>query len=130
MGNTANNTLPGGFTHTGKVFKTVAASRTVARSDFGHILYSTAESVVLTLPVAATCPGAVVHFVSGVPSASAGARLTPDSADNIYGNALTATDGQSLINTHTTDVGGDSASVISDGLNWLILNVTGTWAKG
>lgn len=125
----ANTTFPGGITYGKDLFHVVSASMTVSPSLFGRLIKSSAADVVVTLPLAATHKGAVVTVVNGVLSTGTGLSLSPNAADNIYGNGLTAVDDKDLINTGATDVVGDSATVVSDGTNWLITNVTGTWAK-
>jgi hypothetical protein len=118
-----------GVTFGSGVFKRIAANYTVLPDDFGGILYCTAADIVVTLPLAANHTGKTITVVTGSLSTGTGTSISPNSADNIYGNALSAVDDKDLINTGSTDVVGDSATVISDGTNWLITNVTGTWAK-
>ena len=108
---------------TGQATATVTAARS-------GTIFICAVDAVMTLPAAAAgLEGVYYTFVCGSLSGGTGLSISPNAADNIYGNGLTAVDNKDLINTGATDVVGDSATVVCDGTNWLITNVTGIWAK-
>lgn len=106
------------------------ADYTVNADDGGKLFTSGAADLVFTLPSAATAGvGFTVSFQAQTLSTTTGISISPAAADNIYGNALTAVDDKDLINTAATDAKGDMVTLRSDGTDWCITRVLGTWAK-
>ena len=112
-----------------EIVNLAAATQTVTRKQTNEIFIGVVDGV-FTLPaIDTTLSGIRYTFVTGVASAVTGLRVTPAAADNIFGGGLTAVDGESLTNTAATDVLGDQVTLVCDGVNWLITQLIGTWAK-
>lgn len=86
---------------------------------------------VFTLPAAAAgTRGVRYKFTCGVASGGTGLSISPNASDNIRGAGLSAVDDKDLINTGATDVIGDTATIVCDGVDgWIIESLSGTWAK-
>lgn len=99
------------------------ANYTVTKADSGTIFIATAADVVFTLP--ATVVGLVFTFINAALSSGTGLSVSPVAADNIN----EGTDDKDLINTGSTDVVGDSVTLVGDGSNgWYTTALVGTWA--
>lgn len=122
-----------GFLNGKNVRRTVnlaAATQTLRLDQSGEIFVGVVDGV-FTLPaVAAANKGATYTFVCGVASGGTGLSISPAAADHIRGAGLGAVDNKDLINTGATDVIGDSATIVSDGVDgWIITGLGGIWAK-
>lgn len=86
---------------------------------------------VLTLPAAAAGTAGVRYTITcGALSSGTGLSISPNAADNIRGATLSAVDDKDLINTGATDVVGDTAVIVCDGVDgWNIVSLSGIWAK-
>lgn len=94
------------------------------------ILVTGTATVIVTLPAAALNKGMRVTVV-GQSATASGVGLTVDvpSTDTLYGNGFTAAAGKGAVNTQATARAGDGITVQSDGTNWFIIAVFGTWAR-
>jgi hypothetical protein len=105
-----------------------AVDATLTAADSGKVHVTTAVDVVLTLPP--TESGLTFTVVAGVLSATTGASVSPDAADQVIGLGFTGLDDKDAINTAATDVVGDSITLLGDGVDgWLIINAQGVWAR-
>ncbi len=108
---------------------TAQASQTVRWNQSGTTFICAVDAV-MTLPaITAASKGVWYRFVCGVASSGTGLSISPNSADNFYSFGITPSDGKDMINTGTTDVVGDFIEVMSDGTNWLVIAMDGTWAR-
>lgn len=113
---------------TGAVNTGVAGS-TLDASQSGQTFVGVVDAL-FTLPlVTAALAGVRYTFVCGVASAGTGLQISPNAADFISGNGLTAVVNKDLINAGATDRIGDAATIYCDGVGWWIEAVLGTWSK-
>ena len=106
-----------------------AASQTLTAEQSGEKFVGAVDAV-FTLPSAATAgAGCTYEFETGALSAGTGLSISPAAADHIRGNGLTSVDNKDLINSGATDRLGDMVSIYSDGADWVIDAIIGTWAK-
>lgn len=98
----------------------ITESRALTVSDFNRVLlfttpYNVAQSIELTLPAAADCVGKQITVINiGYPISVITVR--PHSDEQFYGNLWSASTAyQDLRN-------GSSMTLISDGINWMVIN--------
>jgi len=108
-------------------FISKVANYTVTANDAGSTFVAGAADLVFTLP--APSAGLRYRFICGTLSATTGLSVSPGAADKIIGNGFTAVDDKDAINTAATDRLGDMLEVESDGSDWYITGVIGTWAR-
>lgn len=107
-----------------------AASQTLEASQSGQKFVGAVDAV-FTLPAAsADTKGVWYEFECGALSTGTGLSISPNAADSIRGNGLTAVDDKDLINSGATDRLGDMVRIYCDGsVGWVIEAIIGTWAK-
>lgn len=105
------------------------ATGSVAATQSGTTFVCAVDAVITLPAVSSSNKGCRFIFVCGAVSSGTGLSISPNAADNIYGQGLTANDDKDLINSGATDRLGDLAEIVSDGTNWLITRLVGTWAK-
>lgn len=107
-----------------------AATQTLTAAQSGTMFVGAVDAV-FTLPAAAAGTKGVWYIIScGAASSGTGLSISPNASDNIRGAGLSAVDNKDLINTGATDVIGDSAMIVCDGVDgWIIVSLSGTWAK-
>jgi hypothetical protein len=106
-----------------------AASQSLQVSSSGTKYVGVADAV-FTLPsLQSSYKGVWFEFECGAVSAGTGLSISPQSADNIRGNGLTAVNNKDLINSGATDRLGDMVRLYTDGDNWIIEAIIGTWDK-
>jgi hypothetical protein len=106
-----------------------AATQALTASQCGQRFVGAVDAV-FTLPLASSSEGVWFEFECGAVSSGTGLSISPNAADYIRGNGLTATADKDLINTGATDRLGDSVRLASNGVDgWMIQTVIGTWAK-
>ena len=90
-----------------------------------------AASVIATLPLAASCPGASFKFyVAQLPSSGAGVAVSPAAADMIIGNGFTGAADKDAVCVVASDRVGDYIEVTSlGGTTYLITGINGTWSR-
>lgn len=113
-----------------QVVNLAAATQTLTALQSGETFVGAVDAV-FTLPAAAAgTKGVEYFFVCGAASSGTGLSISPNSADNIRGAGLSAVDNKDLINSGATDVIGDTAHIVCDGVDgWIIVSLSGTWAK-
>lgn len=115
------------------VINLAAGTQTLSPNQSGQHFIGAVDAV-FTLPLSdANTKGVTYTFVCGALSSGTGLSISPNAADAIYGNGLTATLDKDLINSGASDRLGDSVTIIGSGVAgataWRITNVVGTWAK-
>lgn len=122
----------GGF-GSSKIVNLAAPTQTLTAAQSGQCFVGAVDAV-FTLPASsAATKGVVYEFETGALSSGTGLSISPDAADAIAGNGLTATLDKDLINTGATDRLGDSVRIYCTGVAgataWWIESIIGTWAK-
>lgn len=118
-----------------KVRQITAALSLTPRDSGQTIVFNASAGVTVTLPkVTKALNGINYKFTVKTLPGSGTNRVAPNAADQLYyhptaGTASTA--GQGMDNTNTTDNVGSGFSVIADADTggWVVLGVTGAWAK-
>jgi hypothetical protein len=117
-------------------FATTAANLTLLPSTSRQTITVTATDKTLTLPTVVGNAGYSIRVVYMGASAggSIGTIITPATADaatvKTYGSMIaTPAFGKGVVNTAATSVQGNAIELITDGSNWFVLNVTGTWTR-
>lgn len=111
----------------GRVILT-GVNRTMTPEESGAVVVCTAADLVISLP--ATEAGLSYTVVSKVPSAGTGVSVSPVAADKFMGAGVTAADNKDLINSGASDVVGDCATFVGDGVDgYYVSSVVGTWAR-
>ena len=107
-----------------------AATQTLTAAQSGEKFVG-AEDAVFTLPAAAAGTKGVWYEIEcGALSTGTGLSISPNAADHIRGNGLTAVDDKDLINSGASDRLGDMVRLCCDGVDgWVIEAIIGTWAK-
>jgi len=108
------------------------AAFTLAAKDAGLINnMDAAASVIATLPLAASCPGATFKFyVAQLPTTGAGVAVSPAASNMIIGNGFTGALDKDAICSAISDRVGDYIEVTSlGGTTYLITQALGTWAR-
>jgi hypothetical protein len=110
-----------------------AATQTLTAAQSGQRFVGAVDAV-FTLPAAsAATKGVTYTFECGALSTGTGLSISPNSADAIAGNGLTATLDKDLINSGASDRIGDSVRIYCSGVAgagaWIITAIIGTWAK-
>jgi hypothetical protein len=110
---------------------TITAARTALSSESGTtFVINDTTSRVLTLPLAASVPGAVYTYLLLGLTSTAGHAVSPNAADKIVGNAFTPLADKDAICTAATDEVGDFITLQSDGgTSWYITGIKGIWAR-
>jgi len=111
-------TLPSGTANT---------TATLAASATGQDIYTTADDFTLTLPPPVA--GAVVTVHVGNITGSTGFALAVTSPAKLRGNGFTAAAGKGAILAHATARDGDFLKVTSDGTDYWVAGVSGTWTR-
>jgi hypothetical protein len=107
---------------------TLTANRTLTAADSGKVFITGAADLVVTLPP--TRAGLMFTFVVRTLSTTTGLSISPQPLDQIIGGGVTPADDKDLINTGSTDVVGDTVTLVGDGVDgYLITNLSGTWAR-
>lgn len=114
----------------------VSANRTMTGFDSGKTFIIGANDLTITLPavsgLSGVGSGCVYRFVlrSDGLSTGTGLSLSPNSADQFYGNGFTPLDNKDAILSGASDRAGDTITIVSDGQDgWIITNVIGTWTR-
>lgn len=107
-----------------------APTQTLTAAQSGQHFVGVVDAV-FTLPAAAAgTRGVRYSFSCGAASGGTGLAISPNASDNIRGATLGAVDNKDLINTGATDVIGDTATIVCDGVDgWIIRSLSGIWAK-
>lgn len=107
-----------------------AASQVLTAAQSGELFVGAVDAV-FTLPAAgAGTKGVFYEFECGALSVGTGLSISPNAADHIRGNGLTAVDDKDLINSGGSDRLGDYVRIYCDGVDgWVIQSILGTWAK-
>ena len=107
-------------------FHTDTANATLTVEESGGVFASALDGMVWTLP--ATAMGVIFTFINTGADGAAKLSISPAAADAIM--YTTSVDDKDLINTKSTAVEGDCVTIMGDGgQGWIVLAVTGTWAK-
>jgi len=107
-----------------------AVNRPMTQDESGSVVVVTAADKVITLPATQLGLEYTVMLGAGGLSSGTGLSVSPAAADQIIGNGFTVADNKDAINTGSTDVVGDSITLLGDGsVGWYVVNVTGTWAR-
>jgi hypothetical protein len=105
-------------------------------TDCGRAFFIATDALVITLP--ATIAGCKMSFTNTGADGANIITISPAAVDYIAGTITLAAsvvdlgvvDDKDLINTKTTSVTGDSATIIGDGVaGWFVLSSTGIWAS-
>jgi len=123
----------------GRTTVDVTENKTLALTDCGIVQNVITDAITVTLP-ATTASATFIVRNGGVPKTSAPAgtgddfsclvTVSPNSADQIAGNAFTAADDKDALNTKATARVGDEMVVVGDGTNgWIVGRVKGIWAR-
>lgn len=114
--------------HLGRQAEAVTGAKTLDAADSGVVQNVTASATV-TLP--ATAAGLTYIIRNGGEGETDGAvtvTVSPNAADQIIGNGLTAADNKDIINTLGN--GGDEVTLVGNGTTgWQIAEVRGTWTR-
>ena len=115
------------------VINFAAASQTLDGSQCGQRFVGVVDAV-FTLPSAVVAPvGTWYEFECGALSSGVGLSISPNSADAVIGNGLSAVNNKDLINSGASDRLGDSVRIHNTGVAgtgaWVIDAIIGTWAK-
>lgn len=117
----------------------VTTNKVLTLADQGIVQNVQADGIVITLP--ATSAGAVFTIRNGgvpVTNGPAGTgsnksvlvAVSPNSADKIQGNGLTAADNKDLLNTKATSLVGDEVTLVGDGVDgYNIQEIVGIWSR-
>ena len=110
------------------VLNLAQATQDLTEAQSGEIFVGNVD-VVFTLPaIADVAEGTNFTAVCGALSSGTGLSISPAAADKISGGGMVGADDKDAINTGSSDVVGDSLTVTSDGVDWLVTNKIGTWA--
>tara|TARA_R110002167_G_scaffold87726_1_gene236856 strand:- start:47 stop:448 length:402 start_codon:yes stop_codon:yes gene_type:complete len=112
----------------------ITASTTLSASDSGKVLMVATDALVITLPACAA--GLQFTFVNTGADGNNIITLSPQSTDSIWGTITLAGSvvdlggvaNKDLINTKTSAIKGDTATIVSDGTDWYVTSSTGIWA--
>lgn len=108
----------------------VAANLTLTVKDSGKTFYTTAADIVFSLPaVTAEMKGVWFRFINGALSTGTGLSISPSANDYVGGGGFTIVNDKDLINSGASDVVGDHAEIWCNGVDWIVVNTGGTWAK-
>lgn len=130
---------PGTFTiipQNDKNYESLAANDSLTIEDSGKVFSVDAADLVISLPKVTSASGngsgIVYTFVlrtAGL-SAGTGLSLSPNAADEFFGNGFTAAVNKDCILAGSGDRDGDAITIMSDATRgWAILSVTGTWTR-
>lgn len=113
---------------------TTAAAYTVKKKDFGGTILASTDAAVVTLPLAADHPGAIVRVINAAADDAALISISPQSADSIRGTvaavSASGTANKDWQNTKSGANRGDYTVLQSDGLtSWYIIGGVGVWAS-
>jgi hypothetical protein len=106
---------------------TVNADTVLTASQLNTTIFVTGSRT-LTLPTAASAAGLTVIVVNNN-SAGTSIKVDPAGSELIKGNGFTAAAGKHADNTAGTARQGDVITLVSNGTDWFITEVSGTWAR-
>ncbi len=114
---------------------TITADRRLANLEAdATVIFNSASSLIATLPPAKH--GQKFTFiVKAVPGSGVGALIKVSGQAKIFskvsatGATVTEAVTKGLVNTQATAVKGDFIEVISDGTDWFVRGIAGTWAR-
>ena len=114
--------------------QSITASTTLTAGDSGKVFTVATDALVITLPAVAA--GLKFTFVNTGADANNIITISPESSDAIWGTITLAgsvvdlggVDNKDLINTKSSSIKGDSATLVSDGTDWYVTASTGIWA--
>ena len=114
--------------------QSITASTTLTAGDSGKVFTVATDALVITLPAVAA--GLKFTFVNTGVDANNIITISPESSDAIWGTITLAgsvvdlggVDDKDLINTKSSSIKGDSATLVSDGTDWYVTASTGIWA--
>ena len=115
---------------------TITADKTLRASENGAlVVFNSSSSLIVTLPAAQKGLSYEV-FVKTVPGSGVGPLIkVHGSTAKIYskvsatGATISESAGKGVVNTQATSVKGDSVRVTSDGTDWFVTDIAGTWAR-
>ena len=114
--------------------QSITASKTLTAGDSGKVFTVATDALVITLPEVAA--GLKFTFVNTGADGNNIITISPGSSDAIWGTITLAgsvvdlggVDDKDLINTKSSSIKGDSATLVSDGTDWYVTASTGIWA--
>lgn len=115
---------------------TITEDTTLSTADHGLTFFVATDALTITLPAASTA-GLKYTFVNTGADGNNIITVSPQSTDGVWGTITLASSvvdlggvaNKDLINTKSTSIKGDSATIVSDGgTGWYVTASTGIWA--